>query len=319
VFTAFGDHGLATPPPYTPDTREASRAIRMVQALSPAFHLHAGDLSYANGRRRVWDRWLRSIEPVARETPWMPCLGNHEMERPATEGGFSLADTASGPHGYDEYLRRFALPPNGTDDLDGAFYTFRWGGMRVVALDNNDVSTEFPANRGYTSGRQRRWIEQVLGDAARDPRVEAVVVVMHQPAFSSATMHGPDAGVREAWHDLFVRYGVTLVLQGHDHVYERSHPLDAAGDPAADGVVYITCGNAGLAEPGLVDPPPGWSAFRQDRWAGVVRVEVTPAHGPDPATLVVSHHAVDPTRPILDRAVVPARSRTASPAATSGR
>ena len=49
---------------------------------------------------------------------------------------------------------------------------------------------------------------------------------MHQDALSSAKNgNGSDKGIRETWLPLFDRYGVDLVLCGHDHDYERSWPV----------------------------------------------------------------------------------------------
>jgi len=46
---------------------------------------------------------------------------------------------------------------------------------------------------------------------------------MHQPAMSTSTSgSGSDMGIRETWMPLFYKYGVDLVLAGHDHDYERS-------------------------------------------------------------------------------------------------
>src|SRR5258708_8570092 len=48
---------------------------------------------------------------------------------------------------------------------------------------------------------------------------------MHQIACTpSATINGSDLGIRQAWLPLFDRYGVDLVVNGHDHDYERSFP-----------------------------------------------------------------------------------------------
>jgi hypothetical protein len=49
---------------------------------------------------------------------------------------------------------------------------------------------------------------------------------MHQDALSSSKYgNGSDKGIRESWLPLFDRYGVDLVLCGHDHDYERSWPV----------------------------------------------------------------------------------------------
>ncbi|MEU3878232.1 hypothetical protein AB0E87_30845, partial [Streptomyces sp. NPDC029704] len=48
---------------------------------------------------------------------------------------------------------------------------------------------------------------------------------VRQPMISSHRSAGSDAGVRRAWGPLFDAYGVDLVVSGHEHHYERSHPV----------------------------------------------------------------------------------------------
>jgi hypothetical protein len=99
---------------------------------------------------------------------------------------------------------------------------------------------------------------------------------MHQTAISSAdNSNGCDRGIREAFVPLFDRYGVDLVVCGHEHHYERSHPLRGAHatgetlqprvagyDPRiADtrrGTVHMVLGGGGTSRPSnglLTDPP----------------------------------------------------------------
>src|SRR5206468_10319517 len=80
--------------------------------------------------------------------------------------------------------------------------------------------------RGYSDGEQTRWLEKTLRHAADDHGIDWIVVQMHQDALSSSkTGNGSDKGIREAWLPLFDRYGVDLVVCGHDHDYERSWPV----------------------------------------------------------------------------------------------
>jgi hypothetical protein len=54
---------------------------------------------------------------------------------------------------------------------------------------------------------------------------------MHQVAISTVDkFNGADLGIREEWVPLFDKYGVDLVVCGHEHHYERSHPIRARGD-----------------------------------------------------------------------------------------
>ena len=57
-------------------------------------------------------------------------------------------------------------------------------------------------------------------------RIDWVVVCMHQTAVSTGERtNGADLGIRQNWLPLFDRYGVDLVVCGHEHHYERSHPI----------------------------------------------------------------------------------------------
>ncbi len=79
---------------------------------------------------------------------------------------------------------------------------------------------------GYSGGAQTRWLEETLAEAAKDESIDWIIVQMHQDALSSAKNgNGSDKGIRETWLPLFDRYGVDLVLCGHDHDYERSWPV----------------------------------------------------------------------------------------------
>jgi 3',5'-cyclic AMP phosphodiesterase CpdA len=73
---------------------------------------------------------------------------------------------------------------------------------------------------------RKAWLEKELAAARSDQDVDWVVVCMHQVAISTADMfNGADLGIREEWVPLFDKYGVDLVVCGHEHHYERSHPI----------------------------------------------------------------------------------------------
>ena len=62
--------------------------------------------------------------------------------------------------------------------------------------------------------------------ARADRDIDWIVVCMHQVAISTADQfNGADLGIRQEWLPLFDRYGVDLVVCGHEHHYERSHPI----------------------------------------------------------------------------------------------
>ena len=245
VFTAFGDQGVG---------QAAAANDHVILRQKPAFHLHAGDICYAdtNGRGEksdgydpaFWDLFLKQNEPVARSVPWMVTTGNHDME-----AWYS-------PEGYGGQLARFSLPDSGFDARTApGVYAFTYGNVGFVALDANDVSYEIPANFGYTDGRQTKWLDRKLAELRAAKDVDFVVVFFHHCAYSTSA-HASDGGVRAEWLPLFAKHQVDLVINGHNHVYERTDairngevgrpvPIGASTDPARDGIVYVTAGGGG--------------------------------------------------------------------------
>ncbi|MFB7268853.1 purple acid phosphatase family protein [Streptomyces sp. NPDC056244] len=248
VFTAFGDQGVSY---------DALANDQVILGQNPAFHLHAGDICYADSSgqgdssdtydARVWDQFLAQTETVASRVPWMVTTGNHDME-----AWYS-------PDGYGGQNARWTLPGGGLDPVKSpGVYSFTYGNVGVVALDANDVSHEIRANTGYTNGTQTRWLDRRLAALRADRDIDFIVVFFHHCAFSTTSAHASDGGVREAWVPLFDKHGVDLVINGHNHVYERTDALrsgtvrrhvdiGATVDSVRDGIVYVTAGGAGKA------------------------------------------------------------------------
>jgi hypothetical protein len=239
TFTSFGDQGTPTlgrrfkppegvtlpNPPFVNDnlgTPAAGDTTLGIERIQPLFHLFNGDLSYANlAEDRVrtwWDFWANNTRS-ARHRPWMPSPGNHENE------------LGNGPIGYQAYQTYFCLPetPGQTETTRGLWYAFTAGSVCVIAIANDDVCYQNGGDtyvRGYSNGAQKAWLEQTLSVARGDPAIDWLVVCMHQCAISSVDkFNGADLGIREEWVPLFDRYGVDLVVCGHEHHYERSHPI----------------------------------------------------------------------------------------------
>ncbi|MGT2476157.1 purple acid phosphatase family protein [Paraburkholderia terrae] len=242
-FTSYGD--LATPnTSWVLSSPQSRFAVQAVERFQPLFHLLNGDLCYANlnptHQPDVWRDFGNNNQSSSANRPWMPCPGNHEIE-------FN-----NGAQGFDSYLTRYTLPHNGTR-FPGRWYSFRVSSVLFISLDADDVvyqdaaafvagpsalvptaSTGHPPIkpgtsfyvRGYSNGEQTRWLERTLREASHDEGIDWIVVQMHQDALSSSkTGNGSDKGIREAWLPLFDQYRVDLVLCGHDHDYERSHPV----------------------------------------------------------------------------------------------
>jgi 3',5'-cyclic AMP phosphodiesterase CpdA len=95
-----------------------------------------------------------------------------------------------------------------------------------IALDSN-----------RDSGEQEAWLEERLRAAAG---ADFIIVMFHHPPYSRKRDRR-EAEIAENWAPLFDRYGVDLVLNGHDHVYMRTKKIrggQAAGE-GEDGVTYV--------------------------------------------------------------------------------
>ena len=247
TFTAFGDQGVSY---------HALANDSLILGQNPAFHLHAGDIAYADpagqGKAsdtvfdsRTWDQFLAQTESVAKQVPWMVSYGNHDME-----AWYS-------PNGYGGEEARWQLPENGPDkkNLPGV-YTFVHGNTAVISLDANDISFEIPANLGISGGTQTKWLEAQLKKYRAADHIDFVVIFFHHCAYCTSTSHASEGGVRQEWVPLFEKYTVDLVINGHNHVYERTDvikgnkvakelPIGGTAYPETDGVVYVTAGAAG--------------------------------------------------------------------------
>lgn len=153
------------------------------------------------------------------------------------------------------------------------------------------VSSEHPAGPGSA---QAAWAAADLAavDAAATPWVVAVI---HRPIYSAALLewadHSPGGKLSAAWEPLFLGR-VDLVLAGHIHSYDRTHPVHngtvVGPVPPANASVYVDpraplyvcAGTSGaLPENVFVEPPPVWSAARHNGVFGYGRLEAAAAAG----------------------------------------
>jgi hypothetical protein len=85
----------------------------------------------------------------------------------------------------------------------------------------------------------------------------------HKPLWSSAANHGSDPVLQAQWGPIYDQYHVDLVINGHDHNYERSFPMfgNQVKPTPAEGTVYLVAGSAGAE---LYDNGTGfWTAYSE--------------------------------------------------------
>jgi len=165
--------------------------------------IHTGDLAYDRGTpAQLESTVFQPYAQLMRDFPFYPVSGNHDYE---TDGAAPLR-------------RAFVLPENGDAER---WYSFDWGDVHFVGLDTEQ-----------TGPRQAEWLDADL----MKNRLPWTVVFAHRPPYSSGE-HGSDGGFREQFVPVLEKYQVPLVLNGHDHDYERTQVLN--------GVTYVVTGGGG--------------------------------------------------------------------------
>ena len=192
------------------------RVAAMIRSkIRPDALLVLGDAQYEDGtleefRTRYADGW--GVRALARIT--YPVPGNHEYDVGAGE---SAQDPAAG---YYEYFRRHAaVDPNGVARRAG-YYSYHLGRWHVAAVNSEE---------GFApDAEQVRWLERDL--ARSDARCE--LAYWHHPRWSSGIEHGGYETMQPFW-SAAVQGGVDVVLNAHEHHYERFGRLDARGQPVS--------------------------------------------------------------------------------------
>ena len=171
------------------------------------FVLSLGDQTEDDSRYQLQHNYFNQLENVLINTPLFTAIGNHDNH-----------------DGMVNYLSTFALPANaeagGIASGTEKYYSFDYANIHVVVLctEIGDGSTEW--------NEQVEWLKKDLDDNHQD----WLIACMHRP-FHSGGHHRTDEEQdpqdrREDWLPVLEGHGVDLVLQGHNHVYERSFLLD---------------------------------------------------------------------------------------------
>jgi hypothetical protein len=146
----------------------------------------------------------------------------------------------------------FAALGNHDDPNQRHYAPFGMGGERYYTFSRGPA-TFFVLDTTYVDRAQLAWLErEVSGSRARWK-----IAYGHHPMYSSGAKHGSETDLRALVEPLFVRYGVDVVLAGHEHFYERIHPQR--------GIYYFTSGAAGKLRKGNIRRGPLTAAgFDQD-------------------------------------------------------
>ena len=145
----------------------------------------------------------------------------------------------SGPYKplLDNKVKFYATLGNHDQSLQVNYENFNMSGKEYYRFKKGNVAF-YSLNSNYMDPKQVKWLEEEL---SRDTS-EWKVCFFHHPPYSSAKKHGSDSQLREVVEPIFLKYGVDVVLTGHDHVYERIKPQK--------GIYYFVSGAGGKLRTG---------------------------------------------------------------------
>jgi hypothetical protein len=202
-----------------------NKTIMSMQSKNPELVLGLGDYSY----KKTAVCWLQIVDIIDEKMKII--IGNHESEP------LSL---------LNQYMSHF--------NLTKQYYSFDYQNVHFIAM-----STELSWDK---SSSQYKFVKDDLLKASIDPNIDWIVVFYHDLAYTSPSVKHAKSSLRDTYHPLFDRYNVDLVLQAHQHNYQRTYPLNYNSDSPSNpietsnntdtyndtlGQIYATVGTGGVS------------------------------------------------------------------------
>jgi hypothetical protein len=218
----------------------------LIMRIHPAAVLELGDNQYPVGRYKSYQRYFGAswgrFDSISHPVP-----GNHEY----------LSRAASG------YYRYFGAAAG---DPSRGYYSYDLGSWHLIALN-----AECGFIGGCSSGSpEERWLAADL----RQHSAACILAYWHQPRFSSG-QHGDEPAYDAFWRDLFAAHA-DVVLNGHDHDYERFAPQDPSGRADLSGISEFVVGTGGKSHYRFKKVIQPNSVARNDTASGVLVMTLHP-------------------------------------------
>lgn len=229
----------------------AEATAKIIEAI-PGTVAALGDLALSDGTAEefadCYDKTWGAFKSRTRPAP-----GNHEFHSAAATPYFDYFGAAAG-------------------DPKKGYYSYDLGAWHIIAL--NDECQDIGGCQAGSS--EERWLRQDL----QSHPAACTLAYWHKPLFSSGAAHGNDTDFIAFWRDLY-NANATIVLNGHDHDYERFALQDPDGkaDPA-HGIREFVVGTGGNHERTFAVLPDQNSEVRMTGAFGVLKLTLH-AHGYD--------------------------------------
>jgi len=170
-------------------SKNTKKTIDNIKDNKPELVLPLGDLSY----QKSANCWFDIMSPFKKKV--MITLGFHDVN--------------DGQAKMDQYFKSF--------ELDKPYYSFDYGKVHFIVM-----ASESSFQQGSP---QYKFISEDLKKASEDKDVNWVIVTSYGPFYTSPSIHKAEKPIRDLYHPLFEKYDVDLVLQAHNHNYQRTYPI----------------------------------------------------------------------------------------------
>ena len=167
--------------------------VNNISVQNPDLVVSTGDMSYDDDGSCFFE----TLKPIISKLKIS--LGNHDT---SVDGKEELQGE------YESYF-----------ELKKPFYSFDYHNAHFIMMDSNQKKDSIYFYEQYG------FVENDLKKTENNSNIDWTVVVLHEPFYTNPGSHSPDIEFAKMYHPLFDKYGVDLVLAGHNHWYERTLPL----------------------------------------------------------------------------------------------
>ena len=208
-----------------------------------------GDHVYPNGAMANWNAcwrpsWGDTTKRIMRNL--RPSIGNHDLDNGFGEAYYQIFGKAAGAKGL-------------------GYYAYDLGEWKIISL-NSEIVTN-PAFPPDTRRAQEAWLRKELEGNTK----KCTIAYFHRPRFSSGG-HSGDLRMTGLWNILY-EHNVDLVINGHEHHYERFDPQTPAGlRDTVKGIPQFIVGTGGASLTGIRNPVQPNSARRIQGHYGVLKL-----------------------------------------------
>jgi len=106
-------------------------------------------------------------------------------------------------------------------NIQGVLLFHRQAIWRIAVGNNVNV----PTSRYDINSSQYNFVKNDLEAASRNPDIKWIIVYSYRPQYSSPSEHPENGDLRDLYHPIFQKHQVDIVLQAHNHNYQRTYPI----------------------------------------------------------------------------------------------